>query len=89
LPQSSCCAHAASGHATAAPPSSVMNSRRFTTLYLPCFRTKGIAHRGLLRCGISTPAMTAQGRSRPRGRFRTIQVCPKDAWRDQAHDPFT
>jgi hypothetical protein len=23
-----CCAHAASGHATAAPPSSVMNSRR-------------------------------------------------------------
>jgi len=24
-----CCAHAASGHAVAAPPSSVMNSRRF------------------------------------------------------------
>ena len=24
-----CCARAASGHATAAPPSSVMNSRRF------------------------------------------------------------
>jgi hypothetical protein len=33
------------GHA-AAPPSSVMNSRRFTDQYLPCFRTKGIAHLG-------------------------------------------
>jgi len=27
-----CCARAASGHATAAPPSSVMNSRRFIAL---------------------------------------------------------
>jgi hypothetical protein len=27
--RSGCCARAASGHATAAPPSSVMNSRRF------------------------------------------------------------
>ena len=31
------CARAASGH-TAAPPSSVMNSRPFTARYLPCFR---------------------------------------------------
>src|SRR5258708_7719712 len=55
---SACCARAASGHATedaaAAPPSSVMKSRRFTAQYLPCFRTGGIAHRGLLRCGISS-----------------------------------
>jgi len=29
-PASGCCAHTASGHATAAPPSSVMNSRRLT-----------------------------------------------------------
>ena len=36
---------AASGHA-AALPSSVMNARRFTAQYLPCFRTKGIAHLG-------------------------------------------
>jgi hypothetical protein len=28
--RSPCCARAASGHATTAPPSSVMNSRRFT-----------------------------------------------------------
>jgi hypothetical protein len=32
-----CCARAASGHATAAPPMSVMNSRRFTARCLPCF----------------------------------------------------
>ena len=36
-----CCARAASGHAAAAPPSSVMNSRRFTARCLPCFRPKG------------------------------------------------
>ena len=35
------CARAATGHATAAPPMSVMNSRRFTALCLPCFRQKG------------------------------------------------
>ena len=35
-----CCARAASGHA-AAPPSSAMNSRRFTARCLPCFRQKG------------------------------------------------
>jgi hypothetical protein len=38
-----------------------MNSRRFTAQYLPSFRTKGIAHRGLLRCGISTPVYVADG----------------------------
>jgi hypothetical protein len=32
--QAGCCARAASGHA-AAPPSSVMNSRRFISLTLP------------------------------------------------------
>jgi hypothetical protein len=42
-----------SGHAAAAPPNSVMNWRRFTARCLPCFRTKEIAHRGLLRCGIA------------------------------------
>jgi len=35
-----CCARAASGHAVA-PPSSVMNSRRFTAQCLPCFQPKG------------------------------------------------
>jgi hypothetical protein len=34
-------ARAASGHAAAAPPSSVMNSRRFTDQRLPCFRQNG------------------------------------------------
>src|SRR5215813_5635785 len=32
---------AASGQAAAMPPSSVMNSRRFTARCLPCFRPKG------------------------------------------------
>src|SRR5262249_3623387 len=36
-----CCARAASGHTAAAPPSSVMKSRRFTARYLPCFQQKG------------------------------------------------
>src|SRR5262249_30713246 len=40
LIRSVCCARAASGHA-AAPPSSVMNVRRFTARCLPCFRPKG------------------------------------------------
>jgi hypothetical protein len=35
------CARAASGHAAAAPPSSVMKSRRFTARCLPCFRQEG------------------------------------------------
>src|SRR5262249_55160376 len=35
-----CCARAASGHA-AAPPRSVMKSRRLTAQCLPCFRPKG------------------------------------------------
>jgi hypothetical protein len=41
-----CCARTTTGHATAAPPSSVKNSRRFTARCLLCFRTKGIAHLG-------------------------------------------
>ena len=36
-----CCARAASGHAAAAPPNSVMNSRRFNCRCLPCFQQKG------------------------------------------------
>src|SRR5262245_37747466 len=39
-----CCARAASGHAAAAPPSSVMNSRRFTAEYLPCLDRKDSTH---------------------------------------------
>jgi hypothetical protein len=35
-----CCARAASGHA-AAPPMSVMNSRRFTAGFLPYFEPQG------------------------------------------------
>jgi hypothetical protein len=36
-----CCAHAEGGHAAAAPPSSVMNERRFTARCLSCFQPKG------------------------------------------------
>jgi hypothetical protein len=39
------CARAASGHA-AAPPSSVMKSRRFTAQCLPVLQTESIAHLG-------------------------------------------
>src|SRR5262245_24355915 len=38
------CARAASGHAVAAAPSRVMNSRRFTAQCLPCFPTERIAY---------------------------------------------
>jgi hypothetical protein len=36
-----CCARAAIGYATAAPPRSVMNSRRFTARCLPYFQPEG------------------------------------------------
>src|SRR5262249_37215338 len=50
-----CCARAASGHATVAPPSSVMKSRRFTARCLPCSRPR-IAHLGPADCCIHPPA---------------------------------
>ena len=43
------CARAASGH-TAAPPSSVMNARRFTTRMPPVLPTERIAHLGTADC---------------------------------------
>ena len=58
------CARAASGHAAAAPPSSVMNSRRLTA-QCPVLPTARIAQVGsaedLLRCGIRTHLLTASG----------------------------
>jgi hypothetical protein len=39
-----CWAPAANGHIAAAPPRSVMNSRRFTAYYLPVLVTGRIAH---------------------------------------------
>jgi hypothetical protein len=35
-----CCVRAATGHAAAAPPSSVMKSRRFIAVWPPCLRRK-------------------------------------------------
>jgi hypothetical protein len=78
------CARAASGHAAAAAPSSVMNARRFTVdaSVLP---TERIAHlsygRRLLRCGISIQPETAWGsfatdRAKP-GDWSTSGVTPK------------
>jgi hypothetical protein len=55
-----CCARAGSGH-VAAPPSSVMNSRRFAARCLPCFDRKDSTPRHarrLLRCGISVGLMS-------------------------------
>src|SRR5215470_20262933 len=74
-----CCARAASGHA-AAPPSSVMKSRRFTARCLPCFRVKGIARLVLLHCGIFDPSMTALVIHDPGGRSHTavhVRFAPK------------
>src|SRR5262249_58082713 len=39
-----CCARAASGHATAAPPSSMMNARRLTRRRWPGAQTFGVVH---------------------------------------------
>ncbi len=55
------------GQATTAPPSSVMNSRRFTARCLRAFDRKDSTPRWgrrLLRCGISALLMTAQGQTR-------------------------
>jgi hypothetical protein len=60
-----CCARAASGHTAAAPPSSDMNSRRFTAQCLSCFSIERIAHlsygRRLLRCGILMMPVSVAG----------------------------
>src|SRR5205085_9117887 len=55
-----CCAREGSGHAAAAPPRSVMNSRRFTGQGpVPVGRSDSIPQlsQELLRCGISMPAI--------------------------------
>jgi hypothetical protein len=60
-----CCARVASGQAAAAPPTSVMNSRRCPVpLVLPTERITHLNYgRRLLRCGISLRPMTASGHS--------------------------
>ena len=60
-----CCARVASGQAAAAPPTSVMNSRRCPVpLVLPTERITHLNYgRRLLRCGISFWPMTAAGQS--------------------------
>src|SRR5262245_10562044 len=64
-----CCAYAPSGHA-AAPPSRVINWRRFTPVP-PVLPAERIAHpnygRRLLRCGISNRPTSAQGQTRSFG----------------------
>jgi hypothetical protein len=62
--RSTCCARAASGQPAAAPPRSVMNSRRFTAQCLPCFQPKGShtsVRQEVLHRGISIRPMTAVG----------------------------
>src|SRR5262249_33617645 len=58
-----CCARAPSGHA-AAPPSSVMHSRRFNGRCLPCFQPEDSTARNLLHCGISSGLIVAMGQPR-------------------------
>src|SRR5262245_62909372 len=55
----------ASGHVAAAPPSSVMNSRRFTAGCLSVLPSVGIAHLG-----------TADSCIHPLGRYETIADTP-------------
>ena len=57
------CARAASGHAAAAPPGSVTNSRRFTARCSSASDRKDSTGGGLLRCGISVRPMTASGQN--------------------------
>jgi hypothetical protein len=62
-----CCARAANGHAAAAPPSSVMNSRRFTAQCLRASERQDSTpqlRRRLLRCRISIQLMSQMGHSR-------------------------
>ena len=61
-----CCARAASGHTAAAPPSRVMNSRRFTAIASRADQNDSTAQYGgrLLRCEIFTRPMTAVGQTR-------------------------
>src|SRR6516165_7841386 len=62
--RSPCCARPANGPATAAPPRSVMNARRFKPKP-PVLPTERIAYlsegRRLLRCGISIRSMSGSG----------------------------
>jgi hypothetical protein len=72
-----CCARAASGHAAAAPPSSVIKSRRFTA------DASGVSDRNdstlrygsrLLRCGISVRPMSQMVQERRIGAVRNISA---------------
>jgi hypothetical protein len=79
-------ARAASGHATTAPLSRVMNSRRFLSNMglLPSGRrpnNDSTSRRGrrLLRCGISTRLMTAVGHKQTSHPARTLSALPLKA----------
>src|SRR5262249_15939218 len=73
-----CCARAASGHATATPPSSVINARRFTAG--PSHASDSEHNTALLHCGILISAMSAWGQQRPRRSKpcdRARPLCPR------------
>src|SRR5262249_51380515 len=61
-----CCARAATGHVAAAPPTRVMNSRRFTAQCLRASTERIAQPEGLLRCAISILPLSALGHQRPR-----------------------
>jgi hypothetical protein len=72
-------ARATSGHAAAAPPTRVMNSRRFTSrASRACNRKDSTPQYGmkLLHCGISTGLMTATGQTRPSRARSHVHQCP-------------
>ena len=61
--RSPCCARAVNGHGTAAPPSSVMNARRFTSNFSRASKRKISTAGDLLHCGISKEPLSAVGRT--------------------------
>jgi hypothetical protein len=76
-----CCARATSGHATNAPPTSTMNSRRFTRSNSICSSDQGSdatyalarISQGSLRCGIPEPHMSLVGQGRRFDHARRLQ----------------
>jgi hypothetical protein len=70
-----CRARATSGHAIAAPPSSVMRSRRFTA-GASALPSEKIAQGETVRCGISTRPMSLVGHLRPIDLPFVFAACP-------------
>src|SRR6516165_2369555 len=75
-----CCARAASGHAAAAPPSSVMSERRFTAgPFRASYQRDSTPQYGrrVLHCGIFSQADVRFGSSAPEAVVANVRFTPK------------